>query len=138
MKLFWKLYSLLFYLIVLSNALQILNPNSIVGVYYNTTIVFSNWFIIPYFLNIFNGLINCIVFIIIVTYAFDIKALPQAPAWLFYVRILSDCTGHSYDMKMVESGFAQGIIFGFIALALLILPVLPSYFLQWHITYKKS
>lgn len=136
MKIFIKFYSFLFYLIVLSNALQLLNPNSISGIYYNTTIVFNTWYILPYFLNIFNALINCIVCVIIFAYAFDMQGLPAIPLWLFYVRIFSDCTGHSYDIKMVQSGFAQGKLFGFIGLASLILPVLPSYLIQWRLRFN--
>ena len=138
MNLFWKFYSLLFYLLVLSNALQLLNPNSISGIYYNTTIVFSNWFIIPYILNILNSLINCVVCIIIFTYAFDVPNQPSISPWLLYARLLSDATGHSYELRIIQSGFAQSKIFGFIALASLVLPILPSYLIQWRITFNKK
>jgi hypothetical protein len=138
MKLFWKFYSILFFAIVLSNALQLLNKNSLFGVYYNTTIVFSNWFVVPYFLNILNSLIACIVSIFIFGYAFDVQVLSSAPPWLFYIRLLSDCTGHSYELKMVQSGFSHGKLWVFIGLTSLVLPILPSYIAQWKMTFIKK
>lgn len=138
MKLFWKLYSVLFSSIILSSALQLLDKNSFIEVYYNTTIVFSNWFIIPYLFNILNVFLGCIACIYIFFYAFDIQGLSRAPQWFFYLRLLSDCTGHSYGLKMVQSGFTQGELTGFIGLATLILPILPSYIIQWRITFKQK
>jgi hypothetical protein len=138
MKLFWKFYSILFFAIVLNNALQLLNKNSLFGIYYNTTIVFSSWFIIPYFLNILNALIACIVCIFIFGYAFDVQVLSKAPQWLFYARLLSDCTGHSYELKMIQASFSHGELWGFIGLASLVLPMLPSYLAQWRITFNQK
>ena len=138
MKLFWKFYSFLFFAIVLSNSLQVLNMNSVFGVYYSTTIVFSTWFIIPYFLNILNALIACIVCLLIFGYAFNVPFLSRAPQWLFYLRLLSDCTGHSYELKMVQSGFSHGNFWGFVEIASLVLPILPSYIALWRMTFNKN
>ena len=137
MKLFWKFYSLIFFTIMLNNALQLLNKNSLLEVYYNTTIVFSNWHIIPFSLNILNALIACIVCVFIFGYAFDLQCLPEAPQWLFYVRLLCDGIGHSYEWQIVQSGFSQSKLTGFLGLASLILPILPSYLAQWRMTFKK-
>lgn len=137
MKLFWKLYFALFFAIVLSNALELLNKNSIIGVYYNTAMIFSNWFIIPYFLNILNTLINCIVCLYIFGYAFNTKGLTSAPSWLFYVRLLSDCVGHSYDMQTVQAGFYQGKLSGLLTIAALTFPIIPSYLAQWRMTFNR-
>lgn len=136
MKLFWKFYSFLLLAIVSSNALQLLNQNSLLEVYYNTTMAFSSWYAIPYFLNILNALIACIVCLFIFGYAFDVKSLSKTPPWLFYVRLLSDCTGHSYELKMIQSAFAQANLHGLIELASLIVPILPSYLAQWRMTFK--
>lgn len=138
LRLFWKFYSALFVAISLNSSLQILDKNSVWGVYYNTTIVFNDWYIIPYFLNILNTLIECIVCLFIFGYAFDVQALSRMPPWLFYVRLLSNCTGHTYQFKMIQASFSQGKIWGLIGLASLILPVLPSYIAQWRMTFKKN
>ena len=122
---------------MLNNALQLLNKDSLIEIYYNTTIVFSPWHIIPYLLNILNALIACIVCVFIFGYAFDLQSLPEAPQWLFYVRLLSDGIGHSYEWQIVQSGFSQSKLTGFLGLASLILPILPSYLAQWRMTFKK-
>ena len=138
MKIFWKFYSVLFLVITSSSALQLLDKNSFLGVYYNTTIVFSNWYIIPYILNILCILITCIVCLFIFGYAFDIKSIPRTPRWLFYVRILSECTGHAYEFKMIQSRFYQSKVWGFVGIATLILLILPSYIAQWRMTFKNQ
>jgi hypothetical protein len=138
MKLFWKFYSCLLLSIVLSKALELLNKDSLVEVYYHTTIIFSNWFILPYALNVLNILISCIICIFIIGYAFDLQGLSKAPRWLFYAHLLGDCIGHSYEFKMIQSGFSQGKLIGFIELASLILPLLPSYLALWHMTFNQK
>ena len=138
MKLFWKMYACLFFVIVLSNALQLFNKDSLFGVYYNTTIVFNKWYIVPYVLNILNALIGCVVFLFILGYALDLDYLTRAPQCLFYLRLLSDSTGHSYELKMAQSAFYQGKLLGLITLASLILPILPSYMALWRMTFIPS
>jgi len=136
MKLFWKIYLGLFTFIVINSVIQLLNKNSVIGVYYNTTIVFNKWHIIPYFLNILNALINCIVCLYLFGYAFEIKNLARAPVWLFYVRLLLDCTGQTYGLKLLQSGFAQDNFYGLLGVASLVFPILPSYLAQWRMTFK--
>ena len=138
MKLFWKFYSFVFYIIVLNNALQLLNKDSLIEIYYHTTIVFSPWHIIPYLLNILNALINAIVCIFVLGYAFDLKGLSRAPQLLFYARLLSDSIGHSYEWQIILSGFSQSKFAGFLGLASLILPLLPSYLALSRITFKQK
>jgi len=60
------------------------------------------------------------------------------PLWLFYLRLFSDCTGHAYEFKIVQSGFSQSKLWGAVGLASLILPILPSYIAQWRMTFNKK
>ena len=138
MKFFWKFYAILFYLIVLSNVFQVFNKESVFGIYYTTTIVFSNWFILPYFLNILNTLISCIACLYVLGFAFDIKNFSQAPPWLFYIHLVGDCIGHSYEIKIIQAGFFQSKMAGFLALAYLTLPILPSYIVLWRMSIKQK
>ena len=138
MKIFWKFYAFLFYFIVLSNAYQLLGKDALLSVYYNTAIVFSHWYIVPYFLNILNVLIACAVSFYIFGYAFDIEAISKAPIWLFYIRLLSELTGHSYEIKMLQAQFSHGNIWGYIILASLIFPIIPSFIAQWRMCFNKK
>jgi len=138
MKLFWKYYSALFIAITLNSAIKVLDKDSVMGVYYNTTIIFSNWFIIPYFLNILNVLISCLIGAYLFGYAFDRPGLSRAPVWLFYVRLLSDFTGHTYELKVIQSSFSQDKLWGLIGIASLVLPILPSYLAQWRMSFKQK
>ena len=138
MKLFWKFYCALYFAIVLNNAFLLLNKDSLLGVYYNTTIVFNPWYSLPYYLNILNALINCIVSLFIFGYAFNRQDLNRPPQWLFYVRLLSDCTGHTYELIMIQAGFYQSKLMGYIGLAALIVPILPSYLAHWRMTFNRK
>jgi len=135
MNLFWRFYSVLFFTLVASSTYHLINKDSVYLIYYKTTIIFSNWYVIPYFLNILNTLITGLVCLFIVGYAFDIPTLSRLPKWFFYLRILSDCTGHAFEWKMIQSGFAQGTLGGLISLTALILPILPSYIAQFKMTF---
>jgi len=134
MKLFWKLYSLLFLLIVAGNAAQVLDKNSTFGVYYQTTLIFNHWYIIPYFLNIFNTLASCVVVLFIFGYAFDLSILSRAPVWFFYLWIFSNTVGHAYEFQMVHAAFYQSTWAGLVATASLFVPILPTYLALWRMS----
>jgi len=136
MKIAWKVYSFLFFTSSLNNAVILLDKNSAFSIYYNITIIFSGWHTIPYFLNIFNVFIACLIALYIFAYAFDMPDLPSLPVWFFYVRLLSDIFGHSYEFKMVLSGFIQGKLIGLLAASTLVLPLFPSYLAQWRMTFN--
>jgi hypothetical protein len=137
MKLFWKVYSFLFFTIVLSNALSLFSKASIVATYYHITVVFNSWFIIPYLFNALNALLACIACAYLFAYAFDINFLLPAPAWLFYLRLLSECFGHSFEWQMIQASFYQNKFLAIVGLASLIIPIIPSYIAQWRMSYPK-
>lgn len=138
MKLTWKIYSFFFLSLCLNDLLLIINKNSILNVYYNTTMIFSAWYALPYFLNIFNVLLTVLIALFIFGYAFNQPDFSKLPAWIFYVRTLSDLTGHSYELKFVLSSFVQGKWFGLLTAFAIILPILPSYLIQWQITFGQN
>ena len=138
MKLFWKFYAFLFLAIIFYNSLQLLDKNALPSLYYSAMMAFNSWYMVPYLLNILNALLSAIVCILIFYYAFKKQILYKAPYWLFYARLLSDFTGHSYAWQLVHTAMTQGIFWGLLGLASLILPILPSYLAQWHMTFNKN
>ena len=99
MKLFWKFYTVLFFTIIAGSAYLFFNKNSDLEIYYNTAIIFSNWFLLPYFFNILNTLLGAVFCLYLSCYAFDLKLLPQPAPWFFFLRMLMDCVGHDYEFK---------------------------------------
>lgn len=138
MKLFWKYYAFLFMAIVLSNGFALLNPNSPSEIYYNTLITFNRGYAFVHLLNILNLSLNIITGILIFNYAFKIKVLCAAPYWLFYARLLSDLIGHSWEWQLIQSNMAQDILWGLLALASWIVPIAPSYFAHWYMTFSQK
>ena len=138
MKLFWKYYAFLFLLIVLNNGFLLLNKNSPLAIYYNTLLAFNHWYITAYLFNILNIILNTFVTVIIFNYAFNAQAPRKAPTWLFYARLFSEFTGHSFEWQLIQTGFAQGIFWGSLGLTVMLLPLVPSYLLQWRITFNKG
>ncbi|MBF0504026.1 MAG: hypothetical protein HQL14_02875 [Candidatus Omnitrophica bacterium] len=134
MRLFWKFYTALFLVTIFNNGLVLLNKNSPLSIYYHTMMAFNSWFIVPYLVNIINVLLSLIVAFYILNYAFKTDVVLRAPYWIFYARILSDLTGHSYTWQYIQSGLIQGGFWGWLGLASFIIPLAPSYIVQWHIT----
>ena len=134
MKLFWKYYAFLFLAIVLNNGLALLNPNSPSALYYNTLIAFNRWYIMAYLFNILNLGLSIIAGILIFNYAFKIQILSKTPYWLFYMRLLSDLTGHSWEWQLIQANMTQEILWGLLALFSWILPIAPSYFAHWRLS----
>jgi len=137
-KLFWKYYAFLFLVIVLSNGFLLFNPHSHPAVYYHTLMAFNIKYITAYLLNILNLALNTIACVLIFIYAFQTPVLYKAPYWLFYARFLSDLTGHSWEWQMIQASMAQGIFWGLLGLAALVLPIVPSYFPQWRLTFSQK
>jgi len=138
MKLFWKIYAWFFLALVSTNAGQFFDSDSMLTVYYHTTIIFNNWYTIPYILNILNAVLYCILCLFIFGYAYDINGISRLAPFYFFLRLLSDATGHTYELKIIQSSFAQSKLAGLVGLACLSLLVLPSYLVHWKMTFEKS
>lgn len=134
MKLFWKVYSFLFFAIALKNAVVLFNKASLFTIYYHITVVFNGWYIVPYLFNALNALLECIVAVFLFAYAFDLNFLLPAPMWLFYLRLLSDCFGHSFEWQMIQASLYQSKMIAAIGIASLIIPIIPSYMAQWRMS----
>ena len=106
--------------------------------YYHTLSAFNNGYVAAYLLNILNILFNALAAILIFYYAFNSPILYKAPYWLFYARLLSDLTGHSFEWQLVQTSFAQGIFWGLLELAIMILPIVPSYIAHGCVTFTKK
>ena len=128
----------MFFAVAWNHALPLLNNNSPFGTYYGVVMVFNTWYVFPYFFNIFNVLINVIVSVLILGYAYNPGGLPRIPVWLFYVRLLSDCTGHSFESKMIEADFSQGNLAGVLGLVSMTVPILPSYLALYLMTFRNK
>ncbi|MDE1921709.1 MAG: hypothetical protein KGI24_09775 [Candidatus Omnitrophica bacterium] len=138
MKLIWKTYSCLFFIMAVNDTLQLLNEKSSVWVFYHMTMAFSNRFAVFYALNLFNAMISGFVGVFILAYAFKMKDLPKLPVWLLCLRLFSDCTGHSYGWEIIKSGFSQGQLAGLTGVVVWALPIVPSYLIQWRMTFAQK
>jgi len=97
---------------------------------------FNSWYIIPYLLNIINVFLSATACVLIFYYAFKKHVLYRAWYWLFYARLLSDFTGHSYAWQLIQIDITQGTLWGLLGVASLILPLFPSYLAQWRMTFN--
>jgi hypothetical protein len=138
MKLFWKFYACLFFAIILNHGLELLNKDSPTSLYYNTLTAFNNWYLVPYLLHILNIALGLGISILIFNYAFNDRILFATPYWLFFLRLFCEFTGHSYDWQLIQTNFSQGYGWGFLGLATITFPLLPSYIAQWSITFKEK
>ncbi|MDE2223244.1 MAG: hypothetical protein KGK03_09280 [Candidatus Omnitrophica bacterium] len=135
-KFIWRVYTCIFFLLAVNDASGIFDTQSSLNVYYHTAIILNSWFFLPFVLNVLNVLIECLVGILIFAYVFDVKDTPRLAPELFYIRLLTDLSGHAYSFEIIKSDFVQERLLGLVGLAILIMPVLPSYFIQWRMTFS--
>ena len=120
--------------IILFNGSELLHKSSPTSFYYHTLIAFNSWYILPYLLNILNVILGSIISFMIFNYAFKDRDSYTAPYWLFFLRLFCEFTGHSYDWQLVQTNFSQGYSWGFLGLASMLVPLVPSYIVLWRLT----
>ena len=109
MKLFWKLYAVIFCLTSLARAVYFIDQDSSVRFYYDILVSFQPLYTIVFGLNALNLLLNLTASLIVIFYAFDIKYNLSVWRWLFFIRIFTEFTGHQYEGKIIQIGTAEEI-----------------------------
>ena len=106
--------------------------------YYAMMTRFEPHYGLPLFLEIFSYLVTTACLAPVFLFAFDIKNALPLWRWLFYLRILADLTGHHYTLKSIQSGFADSPLFGFITLAAITFPIIPSYIAHFRYAFRQK
>ena len=69
-------------------------------------------------------------------FAFNVSTDKRLWRWLFFMRIFTDLSGHSYEWKFIQSYFAQDPSMGLTVLGAFILPKIPSYIAHYQYAFK--
>lgn len=138
MKLFWKSYGILFFFVSLGQALYFFSLESNIRLYYDTLTAFDNSYKLHLFFNMMSTILTLIASIIVICYSFNFFKAIRTVQYILYLRLIADILGHHYEWKFIESAFAQGNYPGFLTLAALILPLIPSYIAHWRYAFNKS
>ena len=136
MKIFWKSYAVLFFLIALSNALSFLNETSVARLYYGAMISFSPLYFIYFAFNVLNIFLALITSFIVILYALDIKHPSPLWRWLFFFRLVSEVWGHHYEWKYIQSILTHEAYYGYVTIACIFIPLLPSYLAHFRYAFN--
>jgi hypothetical protein len=138
MKLFWKSYSILFLFITAGNFLYFINPHSAFQFYYFTLMTLDPSYYIAFFLNALNITLTLASAFIGLFYAFNVRLnFLVLVEYLLWGRFLSDIAGHHYEIKFIQSAFVQDRHFGLVAIASIVIPLIPSYIAHYRYSKQK-
>ena len=102
----WKVYFLIYLLIVLVNTIEFFKPLSSMNLYYQYLIAYHTLFIVPYLLNAFSIILNAFALIPFCFFILKNNSLSaQFCRWLFIFRLSLDLAGRSYELQTLKALF---------------------------------
>ena len=132
----WKIYTVVFTLIALSNLAFSLSSESASYRYYHILCAFDRALVLLFYLNIASTLTTTVCVLPLVSYISHKKLTPERFwRWLFFLRIFFDLSGHSYEILLCRSTFYMDYRAGLALCGLLILPSIPSYIIHWKAAF---
>ena len=135
----WKIYTVLFSLVVIGNLTSILSEDSFLYTYYHILLAFRKEYTLLYYLALTSAFVNLIALVPLILYTLRINFLPpRLWQWLFTLRLAFDLFGHSYELKQIRSFFAADVIQGILVLIPLILTFFPSYIALYKYAFRRE
>ena len=137
----WKIYLLIFSVLVYKNSIDILEPTSFLYSYYHTLIKFDSSYWITYALAVIHVFFELVGLVQLSLFIFRICLLtPQFWQWMLILRFIFNLTGCSGELKTLSAIFyaSHGIFLS--TLALIALVGIPSYAacFQYAFRWEKS
>ena len=133
---FWRAYAVLFTFTALAHAYYFFKPNSAPVVYYVMLMGFHKAYAVIFFLNILAVLATLASSVPMLCCAFGIDFRLRLWQWLFYLRVFTDLAGHHYEWKFLQTIFAYDILYGLLAVASWLIPLIPSYIAHYLYAFK--
>ena len=134
---FWKIYIAIFTIISLNNIIFSLSSKSLNYQYYHILSAFDSASAVFYYLNVASALLTVSSIFPLISYITPKKIkYIQFWQWLFFLRIFTDLTGHSYEILLCRSTFHMDHRAGWALCGILALPILPSYIIHWKSAFK--
>lgn len=124
----WKIYLILYSLIVLGNMVSLFYEESYLYIYYHILIAFEKSYRFYYWYAIIGSFVNLISLIGLFLFVFRTKFLhPYFWEWLFVFRIVFDLIGHSFEFQTMKSFFLTDLQIAGLMAAFTVGLFLPSY-----------
>ncbi len=131
---FWDVYFFVYAFSAVFAAGEFVLPNTGINLYYRFLIAFNIIYIIPYFLNLLQVLVNILSLFPFASYLYRLAFFsPQFSRWLLACRLLLDIFGRSYQAKAIEAILHHDKNLAIITICVAVLYTLPSYWA--HLSY---
>ena len=139
MPLRWKIYAVIYSLVVLVGAVISLLPESRVYAYYQILLILDKSHWINLFLFYFANLIDLLSLVPLLLFAFRKRWLSQ-DFWrlIFAGRIIGLVMGHNYEYNILASLLMSNLTRTIIAIAVTILISLPSLIAQFIYSFREN
>jgi len=124
----WKVYFSLFSIGTLLNLIILLSGESSASQYYQILAAFKHSYLLYYYLNVINVIIDILSLVPFFLFVFHIR-LFRPIVWqiLFQARILFFLAGHRYEWQTIRSFAYTDLLSTILAIILFVLFVFPSY-----------
>ena len=135
----WKVYFFIAIIPGIKNIVALFIQDTELDQYYRILIAFKESYRIWYYLNIAAFAVEALSLLPLIFFVFHRKFLP-ALIWqiLFITRVALLFTGHSYEVKHVQSFFHMDIRVAVAAVLIIFLFTLPSYLAHFYYAFRQD
>lgn len=135
----WKVYFLIYFLIVTVDIGTFFSPESPKNIYYQVLIAFDSLFIVPFLLNALAVILDVLSLVPFYGFIEGIAFLSKK-FWrlVFMTRLVLALWGHSYDFQLIRSLSHENINNALAFVAVAILLNIPSYAAMFLYAFQKD
>ena len=136
---FWYIYLIIYSVLAIGQTVLTFSPGSILYQYHHVLASFDGVLILLYYLAVVRCALLWIGLIPVLSYVHPVRINQTLLwRWIFFIRILVDVFGSSYEMLLLKSMFVLDARAGWSLLGVYILPLIPSYVAHFQIAFPKK
>ena len=134
----WKIYLILFSLLILGNAISLFYEESYLYIYYNILITFDKSYLFYYYYAVLNNVLELAVLVSLFLYVFKIRFLaPSFWQWIFVFRIVFDLVGHHFEFQTMKSLYLTDLHLALATTGIVFALMLPSYLGSFQYAFRQ-
>ena len=135
----WEIYLVFFAVLILKNTYDFFAFNSPVYFYFLILRCFAPAFLVIYFINLIQTVLNLLHLIPLSLTIYKIRFLPtKFWQYLFILRVIFDLFGHSYDKNILLSFYHDDFVIFWFSCTRIFFFYMPSYIACYFYAFKQE
>jgi hypothetical protein len=135
----WKAYFIIYLYLTIGSLYAFFSPSMPAYWYHQILIAYDAVFLVPYFLNAASLFFNALAVVVIYLFIARISILSQRFwAYTFFLRLILEFFGKSYERKIIEALFHDDPATGWLAIGMMVSLALPSYVAYYLYAFKRQ